>query len=42
MEDKQIKTKDRFAKFGEVNTKNEINEMLKLVNNETQDLIQDF
>ena len=37
MEDKQIKTKDRVSKFGEVNTaKNEINEMLKLVSNETK------
>jgi len=37
MEDKQIKTRDRVAKFGEVNTaKKEIYEMLNLVDNETQ------
>ena len=37
MADKQIKTKDRVTKFGEVNTaKKEINNMLNLVINETQ------
>ena len=37
MQDKQIKTRDRVAKFGEVNTsKKEIYEMLKMVDNETQ------